>query len=285
MRLFLLPISTRRTLIYCQRINKVTSERETLLDKATGRASRLWIQWEKGEKKWQKSLTEYGNKLLQRISYEEWGLKSIPPLSTRRRAEELSGKAKVSVIFPPSVIPSNSISEVLRTLATERQALHRKRLFWSIAGMPLTAPVALIPISALSGSKHIEFLLDNSLLESEPSADLDKMYSTTVARLSGQRDSKIPPGATRRAASNASESAKLQDATDPEEAMVLRRENGRPIAEALDVPELHAELERAIAQVEAAIKTRDEQKGKISTADSTTEKPTDKRAREQEQKR
>ena len=148
MRLFLLPISSRRNLIYCQRINQVTSRRLTLVDRATSRAAQLWVQWEKSDKRWQKSITEYGNKVFRRIPYEEWGLKSIPPLSTRRKAEELQGRetAPVSVTFPAARIPPGSINGILKTLATERQALHWKRLWWSVVGMPITAPIALIPV-------------------------------------------------------------------------------------------------------------------------------------------
>lgn len=146
MRIVLLPISTRRTFIYCQRLSSPLSNEQTYIDKATTRAANLWVKWEKYEKGWQKKVTEYGNKVLQRIPYEEWGLKSIPPLSARRKAAELEGMKKVDVTFPPSLIRPESLSEVLRKLGTERQALHTKRMWWSIVGMPISAPVALIPV-------------------------------------------------------------------------------------------------------------------------------------------
>ena len=146
MRLFLLPISTRRTLIYCQRLNQQLSNEQTYIDKLTNRATNLWVKWEKHEKGWQKKVTVYGDKIFQRIPYEEWGLKSIPPLSDRRKAEELEGMEKVDVTFPPSLVEPESFKGVLRKLATERQALHKKRMWWSIIGMPISAPVALIPM-------------------------------------------------------------------------------------------------------------------------------------------
>jgi hypothetical protein len=146
MRLFLLPISTRRTLIYCQRLNVTVSEQQTLIDKATGRAAKLWASWEKKDSGWQKKVVELGNKALKRIPYEEWGLKSIPPLSARRREDELSGKEEVQVYFPPLLIPEKNVIEVLRILGTEREALHKSRLIYSFIGMPITAPIALIPV-------------------------------------------------------------------------------------------------------------------------------------------
>lgn len=146
MRLFLLPISTKRTLLYCERLNQQLPNEQTYVDKATDRVSAIWVKWEKHEKGWQKTLTQYGNKLFARIAFEEWGLKSIPPLSARRRADELEGKERVHVAFPTSLIKHESVSGVMRRLGTERQALHKRMMLWSIVGMPITAPVALIPV-------------------------------------------------------------------------------------------------------------------------------------------
>lgn len=146
MRLFLLPISTKRTLIYCERLTQQLPSEQSYVDKITARASTTWIKWENHEKGWQKKITQYGNKLFARIPFEEWGLKSIPPLSPTRRAAELEGKERVQVAFPRSLIKIESVSDVMRRLGTERQALHKKMMLWSIVGMPISAPVALIPV-------------------------------------------------------------------------------------------------------------------------------------------
>src|ERR1700726_1446014 len=130
MRLFLLPISTRRSLIYCQRLNAVLSEQQSLIDKGTARAAKLWASWEKKESGWQKKIVELGNKALKRIPYEEWGLKSIPPLSARRRVEELSGKGKVELCFPSILISEKKALETLRVLGSEREWLHKSRMIY-----------------------------------------------------------------------------------------------------------------------------------------------------------
>lgn len=89
---------------------------------------------------------KYGNKLFERIPFEEWGLKSIPPLSARRKADEMQGKEKVEVVFPDNVIEKGIVNDVLRKLASERQGLHKKKMIWSIVAMPFTLPVGLIPM-------------------------------------------------------------------------------------------------------------------------------------------
>lgn len=146
MRLYLLPISTRRTLLYCERFNSAQSaNQKTIADKVTTRAAALWASWEKKESGWQRTIVNYGNHALRRIPYEEWGLKSVPPLSARRRDDELKGQDRVELVFPDTVIPADKAVGVLNTLATERESLHRRNLVWCLIGMPITAPFALVP--------------------------------------------------------------------------------------------------------------------------------------------
>jgi hypothetical protein len=148
MRLYLLPLSTRRTLLYAERLHVTTKpqEQQGYADKAVALAAKTWASWEKKEKGWQRKVVDYGNHALRRVPYEEWGLKSVPPLSTRRRAEELEGNEKVELVFPRTIIPVHKASSILNTLATERQALHRKRLITCVMCMPLTIPVGLLPV-------------------------------------------------------------------------------------------------------------------------------------------
>ena len=147
MRLYLLPISTRRTLLYAQRLNVTTTESNSgYIDKATTVAAKKWAEWEKKESGWQRKVVDYGNHALRRIPFEEWGLKSVPPLSTRRKDDELRGKEKVQLVFPRAAIPLHKVESVIRTLANEREGLHKKRLIWCVVGMPLTIPVGILPV-------------------------------------------------------------------------------------------------------------------------------------------
>lgn len=147
MRLLLLPISTRRTLLYCQKLNVATTTEASYLDKATVKAAQLWAGWEKKESGWQKQVVVYGNKALKRIPFEEWGLKSVPPLSSRKQEEELTkGPKSVEVEFPKDIIPEGKVLELLGKLGTERQAYHKRTMMYCFVGMPISAPFALIPM-------------------------------------------------------------------------------------------------------------------------------------------
>lgn len=159
MRLFLLPISTRRSLIYCERISSSSSSSSTkpagkrpLLERITTKASETWVAWEKDEKAplaWKKKVTHYGNHALARIPYEEWGLKTIPALTARRRKAIEDGSEKYHITFPGLYLPQDKIPAVLKQLARERQAMHRRKMIWSVVAMPFSAPFMLIPVYAL----------------------------------------------------------------------------------------------------------------------------------------
>lgn len=147
MRLFLLPISTRQSLIYCQRINKQLSAETTRIDKITTKASATWLEWEKKDSGWQKKVTAYGNSLFQRLPYQEWGLKSIPPLSARRKSEELEGREVTELEYPEGLLEPQRVQEDLEMYGSdEKQGFHTKWMWGSIIGMPISAPVALIPM-------------------------------------------------------------------------------------------------------------------------------------------
>jgi hypothetical protein len=147
MRLYLLPISTRRTLLYCQRLNTpATTTNQTWMDKIQTKAAKTWADWEKKDKGWQKQVVSYGNYAFRRIPYEEWGLKSVPPL---RRDTELEGSEKAEVVYPQSLITGDRVPQILKRLATEREGLHKRRLIWCFIGMPISAPIALIPLYAI----------------------------------------------------------------------------------------------------------------------------------------
>ncbi|KAL8939345.1 MAG: hypothetical protein Q9216_003409 [Gyalolechia sp. 2 TL-2023] len=223
MRLFLLPISTKRSLIYCQRLNRQITSETTLGDKITTRASNTWLKWEKAEKGWKKKVTDYGNKLFARIPYEEWGLKSVPPLSKRRGAEELRGKEEVSVdTQSPFFLP----------------------LFSGLVTLERT------------GSRHLDFLLGNRLLKLTSSPNLDIAYTegeldVSMKELDSEAESVLekPAGGHRASTINAEA-----------ERMLLVQSSGKYLADLMDVPELEEHVQRAVKQVEKSLSAKQELK-------------------------
>ncbi|KAB5577749.1 mitochondrial K+-H+ exchange-related-domain-containing protein [Coniochaeta sp. 2T2.1] len=278
MRLYLLPISTRRTLLYCQRLEAQTagsSGTKSYSERVQEKAASTWASWEQKDKGWQKTVVSYGNRALRRIPYEEWGLKSVPPLSERRKTQETDGTDKVEVVFPKSLIPTEKVSGVIRTLATEREALHKRKLIWCLVGMPISAPVALIPVvpnipffylvyrawshyRAIQGGRHLQFLLKGNLLSLTPSPIVDRVYATQEPPL----ESSPKPTTTPETDMSENITPFPPPAIEPPypqgETMLLSQENAKRMTQELKLPALEVELERAIWQVETAIRKQNE---------------------------
>jgi Mitochondrial K+-H+ exchange-related len=125
---------------------------------------------------------------------------------------------------------------------------------------------------ALSGSKHVQFLIERNLIKTQPSPVLDALYFAGIMR--AVRDGtvmrkKFPPPR------QSKESAASDDTL--KEAIVLDRWNSKLIAKALEIPELEIELDRALWQVETALKGKEElqeEKEKLDKASAPTEPDT-----------
>jgi hypothetical protein len=98
---------------------------------------------------------------------------------------------------------------------------------------------------ALSGSKRIQFLLEHHLVNTKPSPVLDVLYSAGIMR--AKRDNTLISAPLE----GEDGESKLR------ETMVLQGWNSKVIAQALEVPELEVELERAIWQVENSLGERE----------------------------
>ena len=104
----------------------------------------------------------------------------------------------------------------------------------------------------MSGSKHIEFLLDENLVAAQSSPILNELYK------SGRRPFDI----------NAPK--------DDLEAMVLHESDGKRISKALEVPELSIELDRAVWQVEKALQAERELREEKAKLDAANQHPKNK---------
>ena len=176
--------------------------------------------------------------------------------------------------------------DMLRRMSAERQSLHKKRMWYSIAALPLTIPVGLLPIipnipffylvfrayshyRALAGSNHLTHLLNNSTINRAPSTTLDSLYTAGLLypTRSLSRDAPDPSLEKSRAVV---ERVREQTNGWQEAVMLLRGWNGKLIAERLRLPSLEVEIERAVEQVEKAL-VEEKQKGQDEIRDEKKE--------------
>ncbi|KAI5359041.1 hypothetical protein Slin14017_G099430 [Septoria linicola] len=273
MRLFLLPVSTRRTLIYCERVQEaVTGTKPPLQERIITKAATTWAGWEKAEKGWQKQTTVYANKLFRRIPFEEWGLKTIPPATKQRLEDVDQGNLQVECLYPGAFLNGSKVPEILKRLATERQSLHRKRIWQSIALMPVVAPFALVPVipnlpffylvwrawshyKALYGGKLLEHLTTHNHIKIAPSAQMDQLYAAGLIA-PNREATRDAPQPTPEEIAKIAEVVDRQTQDGKEDAMLLQQWNGKLLAEGFALPEMQIEIERAVEQVEQAIKEK-----------------------------
>ena len=301
MRLFLLPISTRRTLIYCERLQPTLSpgQKPPLADRILTKTSETWTKWESAEKGWQKQVTNYGNQLFRRIPFEEWGLKTLPPLTKTREKEMVeTGRLRFDVLFPGKFVKEESVLGTLKRLATERQALHKSKLWQSVALMPVTAPFALVPVvpnlpffylcfrayshfRALYGGRLLARVLEGSsvgggeksesLVRAVPESRLDAMYAGGLVHATRQAMRLAEP-VSAQDIERVSGVVASQAEGEGEEVMVLKKWNGKLLAEEFGLPEMEVEIERAVEQVERDIEEGKERRRKEEAERSVGEK-------------
>lgn len=100
---------------------------------------------------------------------------------------------------------------------------------------------------AISGGKHLQWLLENKLLRLAPSEKLDRLYALHA-----------PPA----------------EEPDNKERTLLTQKEVQTFSDTLDMPALEVELERAIWQVEQAVQDPDSQSPpKESSPGTAAEKP------------
>ncbi|KAL4738041.1 mitochondrial K+-H+ exchange-related-domain-containing protein [Aspergillus similis] len=276
MRLFVVPISTRRALIYARLLRKDISKERSILDRVTDKAAETWAKWEEADKGWKTWVVSWGNRVQQRIPYEEWGLKSIPSLSFQRRIDESHGTNKVEVLFPGNAIKEEKLIPMLHKLSKERQELHKRRMWWSLIAAPFTAPIGLIPLipnipffylvyrgwshwRALNGSRHLQFLVEKDLLKPISYPGLVELYAKRVSRTLEEADREDPV------------EEMVENVEKSDDKILLRMKDAKKLATILDAPGLALEAERAISQVSEQLKQpHSTQPGKDS--EKTTEK-------------
>ncbi|KAH7885241.1 mitochondrial K+-H+ exchange-related-domain-containing protein [Phlebopus sp. FC_14] len=189
-----------------------------ILKKMSTKAADVWANFGKApEGSWKLRVYEYGERIVDRIDFEELALKSVDPSmgpssrtpnATEYQPEKLaqgsessSRVSEVPLVYPPSVYPQHLGSSMhpalapLRTLVNSREPRHRRGFYLWMIIAPFTAPFVLIPVipnlpfffcawrswshyRAYRSSQYLSSLLDHGLIVPQPSAELDQLYAS-----------------------------------------------------------------------------------------------------------
>jgi hypothetical protein len=143
------------------------------------------------------------------------------------------------------------VSIYLTIIATDSQT---SPSFILPSGATLTGEVCIptdettsssLMFTALKGSDHLDFLLDYRLLRPISTPQIESIYNDTAPNLLNSFTFVTQ--------------SQVLDGLDLEESMLLQAGAHKLVAKSLEVPELAAEVERAVHQVKQSVKRKAEQ--------------------------
>ncbi|EIW80899.1 hypothetical protein CONPUDRAFT_89976 [Coniophora puteana RWD-64-598 SS2] len=259
--------------------SRQTSKISQYVNKATTKVAAIWADFGKApEDNWKFKLYKYGERLSDRIDFEELALKGVDPsLGPSLAHPDVGGKeaekiendspspeSLISIIYPPSTFRSlgagsssntHPVLEHLRDLLATREPRHRKGFWtWTIIA-PFTAPFAIIPVipnlpfffcawrawshyRAYRSSQYLKLLLEHGMIVPQESAELDEIYATTAPSPESTHDTKA----------SSEEEPLLSKAAPPQ--ILLDRKAIPRIVELFGLPESSStEMYRAAEQV------------------------------------
>lgn len=188
-----------------------------VFNKLTTMAADAWANFGKApEGSWKLRLYQHGERLVDRIDFEELALKGVDPslAPSFRNRNAVAGLSRsnqkgdqrppvIPLIYPPSVYSSlptprsdasvhPSLSH-LRVLLDSRGPRHRRGFYFWMLVAPLTFPLTIIPVipnipfffcawrswshyRAYKSSQYLSFLIDQGFVHPEPSRALDDVY-------------------------------------------------------------------------------------------------------------
>jgi len=169
---------------------------------ATNKAADTWAGFGKEKSGWKSKIYRAGERMMDRLDFEELALKSIdlslsPSVAHFRSESPVSESKKtplsISLEFPPSLLSHSEALSELRGFVEHRMPKHRKGFYLWILPTPLTIPFKFIPIipnlpfffcvwrswshyRAYKSSQYLQSLLDHHLIVPEASETLNEVY-------------------------------------------------------------------------------------------------------------
>ncbi|KAG5721493.1 hypothetical protein E4T56_gene13243 [Termitomyces sp. T112] len=169
----------------------------------TTKAADTWAGFGKAKGGWKLKVYQGGERLVDRLDFEELALKGIDPSlgPTIARSDMASQssqgveheKIKIPLLYPPSINSGAATLAELRALVAYRTPRHRKGFYLWMIIAPFTAPFMIIPVvpnlpfffcvwrswshyKAYRASQYLQTLLDNEALVPEASDAFDGVY-------------------------------------------------------------------------------------------------------------
>jgi len=240
---------------------KAESRRRGWVDWATGKAASIWAQFGKApEASWKFKVFTYGERLVDRVDFEELALKGVDPsmgpkLSNPRSPTEEQKKTAFIPLVYPKFVGTSPLAH-LETILSRRSPRHRKGFYMWMLLAPLTAPFMLIPVvpnlpfffcvwrswshyRAYKASDYLQSLLQRGAIDPRSDPDLDGIYASHAPSDTLHDATKSDAG----------------DGKDKEQKVLLRRDAVPQILQLYGLPEsAGSDIYRAVEQANARLR-------------------------------
>ncbi|KAJ3878663.1 mitochondrial K+-H+ exchange-related-domain-containing protein [Lentinula edodes] len=247
---------------------------------AHGKASNAWAGFGKApEGNWKLKVFRIGERLVDRLDYEELALKGVDPsmgptilhLDIRGKgAEETDENKKVilPLLYPPSIQSAESSLSQLRELIHTREPRHKKGFWTWMIIAPFTAPFMIIPIipnlpfffcvwrswshyRAYRASQYLAALIKHGHVISAPSLELDALYKKYTPKSLTSTSTRPAPSSHQPSSSHASSHSETENIE-----LLLTRDAVPDIVSTFSLEESSAsDMYRAIEQARIRTKT------------------------------
>ncbi|KAI9512394.1 mitochondrial K+-H+ exchange-related-domain-containing protein [Russula earlei] len=245
---------------------KADNKRGGWVDWATGKAASVWAQFGKSpENSWKFKIFTYGERLADRVDFEELALKGVDPSMGPKLSQPRSPRVeqKRDVFIPlvhPKIVGISPLAH-LETILTRRTPRHRKGFYTWMLLAPLTTPFMLIPVipnlpfffcvwrswshyRAYKASDYLQSLLQRGAIVPHHDANLDGIYAKYA-----------PSNTSHDKAESISGSGKTEERMREDKRVLLRRDAVPHILELYALPESAAsDIYRAVEQVCARLR-------------------------------
>lgn len=213
MYLYAIPLTTKKTFIYCKHTNEIFNEgKEPLESKITSKFIKLWNQFRSSPVKVNKSISGFLESKLNEIPFMENSLLSIPSQKNMRRyrtdtheyitdaeAQGLSNQQldHFNFYYPGKMTSPMKILEDLKPEIKSEYELHKKFLVRDMLLLPLTIPFILIPLvpnvpgfylayriychmKVMASVKHFILLMKGGHMDMTKVEGIDQLYLQTA---------------------------------------------------------------------------------------------------------
>ncbi|KAF9646219.1 hypothetical protein BDM02DRAFT_3100221 [Thelephora ganbajun] len=177
----------------------------SLISRATDKVASIWANWGKAKPgTWRIKVFNYGERLVDRLDFEELALKSLDP----SLGPKITSPRTIPLLYPQHVITSPLLN--LQTLVDKRAPRHKRGAWFWLLVSPLTAPFMLIPIipnlpfffciwrswhhfRAYKASQYLQDLLTRGAISPQSDPQLDQIYSSSsVSTTSNPQEAATP---------------------------------------------------------------------------------------------